>query len=104
MDLGSGIRDPGSGVRDPGSEIRKPFSDPGSRGQKGTGSRIRSTGWWSKFTRHKVLDCTLSNKIHSLYSLGAILGSWETELYSGRYQDKQNTTITHRQSDSVQYI
>ncbi len=29
-------------VWDPGSEIRKkPFPDPGSRGQKGTGSRIR---------------------------------------------------------------
>jgi hypothetical protein len=31
-------------VRDPGSEIRKkPIPDPGSRGQKGTGSRIRNT-------------------------------------------------------------
>ena len=33
-------------VWDPGSEIRdpeKPFPDPGSRGQKATGSRIRST-------------------------------------------------------------
>ncbi len=35
MDLGSGIRDPGSGIR------KKPIPDPGSRGQKGTGSRIR---------------------------------------------------------------
>jgi hypothetical protein len=33
MALGSGIRDPGSG--------QKPIPDPGSRGQKGTGSRIR---------------------------------------------------------------
>ena len=33
MVLGSGIRDPGSG--------KKPIPDPGSRGQKGTGSRIR---------------------------------------------------------------
>jgi hypothetical protein len=49
MVLGSGIRDPGSGIRDPGSEIRDPektysgslIPDPGSRGQKGTGSRIR---------------------------------------------------------------
>jgi hypothetical protein len=42
MVLGSGIRDPGSGIRDPGSGIRKkPIPDPGSRGQKGTGSRIR---------------------------------------------------------------
>ncbi len=33
---------PGSGIRDPGSGIRKkPIPDPGSRGQKGTGSRIR---------------------------------------------------------------
>jgi hypothetical protein len=30
-----GIRDPGSGIR------KKPIPDPGSRGQKGTGSRIR---------------------------------------------------------------
>ena len=34
MDLGSGIRDPGSGIR------KKPIPDPGSRGHKGTGSRI----------------------------------------------------------------
>ncbi len=34
MALGSGIRDPGSGIR------KKPITDPGSRGQKGTGSRI----------------------------------------------------------------
>ncbi len=48
-DPGSEIRDPRSGIRDPGSEIRdprteireKPIPDPGSRGQKGTGSRIR---------------------------------------------------------------
>ncbi len=46
---GCGIRDPGSEIRDPRSEIRdprsgirkKPIPDPGSRGQKGTGSRIR---------------------------------------------------------------
>jgi hypothetical protein len=32
-------------VWDPGSEIRKKsITDPGSRGQKGTGSRIRNTG------------------------------------------------------------
>jgi hypothetical protein len=42
MVLGSGIRDPRSGIRDPGSGIRKkPIPDPGSRGQKGTGSRFR---------------------------------------------------------------
>jgi hypothetical protein len=34
------VWDPGSGIRDPGSE-KKPIPDPGSRGQKGTGSRIR---------------------------------------------------------------
>jgi hypothetical protein len=32
-------------VWDPGSEIlEKPIPDPGSRGQEGTGSRIRNTG------------------------------------------------------------
>jgi hypothetical protein len=35
MGLGSGIRDLGSGIQ------KKPIPDPGSRGQKGTGSRIR---------------------------------------------------------------
>ncbi len=35
MVLGSGIRDPRSGIR------KKPIPDPRSRGQKGTGSRIR---------------------------------------------------------------
>jgi hypothetical protein len=34
MGLGSGIRDPGSGIQ------KKPIPDPGSRGQKGTGSQI----------------------------------------------------------------
>jgi hypothetical protein len=33
---GFGIRDPRSGIR------KKPIPDPGSRSQKGTGSRIRS--------------------------------------------------------------
>jgi len=33
MGLGSGIRDP----------EKKPIPDPGSRGKKGTGSRIRNT-------------------------------------------------------------
>jgi hypothetical protein len=49
-DQGSGIRDQGSGIRDPRSGIRKkPIPDPGSRGQKGTGSRIRirNTGFAS---------------------------------------------------------
>ncbi len=36
------VWDPGSEIRNTGSEIRKkPIPDPGSRGQKGTGSRIR---------------------------------------------------------------
>jgi hypothetical protein len=51
MGLGSGIRDPRSGIRDPRSGIRKkPIPDPGSRGQKGTGSRIRirNTGFLNK--------------------------------------------------------
>ncbi len=41
-DPGSEIRDPRSGIRDPGSG-KNPFqiSDPGSRGKKGNGSRIR---------------------------------------------------------------
>ncbi len=45
MVLGSGIRDPGSGIR------KKPIPDPGSRGQKGTGSRIRirNTDQWIGF-------------------------------------------------------
>jgi hypothetical protein len=35
----------GFGIRDPRSVIRKkPIPDPGSRGQKGMGSRIRNTG------------------------------------------------------------
>ncbi len=39
---GFGIRDPRSGIR------KKPIPDPGSRGQKGTGSRIRirNTGFY----------------------------------------------------------
>jgi hypothetical protein len=36
MDLGSGIR-------------KKPIQDPGSRGQKGTGSRIRNTDFNSPY-------------------------------------------------------
>ena len=32
------VWDPGSGIR------KKPIPDPGSRGQKGTGSRTRNTG------------------------------------------------------------
>jgi hypothetical protein len=50
MGSGSGTRDPRSGIPDPGSGIRKkPIPDPGLRGQKGTGSRIRirKTGCWS---------------------------------------------------------
>ncbi len=41
-------------VGDPGSEIRKkPIPDPGSRGQKGTGSRIRirNTDWYRYWNR-----------------------------------------------------
>jgi hypothetical protein len=45
------VWDPGSEIRNPRSGIRKkPIPDSGSRGQKGTGSRIRirNTGrdWW----------------------------------------------------------
>jgi hypothetical protein len=42
MGLGSGIR-------------KKPISDPGSRGQKGTGSRIRNTAFY--FHNHKGYLC-----------------------------------------------
>jgi hypothetical protein len=58
MVLGSGIRDPRSGIRDPGSVIRKkPIPDPGSRGQKGTGSRIRirNTGLYIKHGQKSIL-------------------------------------------------
>jgi hypothetical protein len=43
MVLGSGIRDPRSGI------LKKPIPDPGSRGQRGTGSRIwirNTASWW----------------------------------------------------------
>jgi hypothetical protein len=46
MGLGSGIRDPRSGIR------KKPIPDPGSRGQKGTGSGsttlVFSTHVWKR--------------------------------------------------------
>jgi hypothetical protein len=42
---GSGIRDLGSG--------KKPFLDPGSRGQKGTGSRIRIRNTVLKYQYHE---------------------------------------------------
>ncbi len=48
MVLGSGIRDPGSGI------WKKPIPDPGSRGQKGTGSRIRIRN-----TAYTAFTCTL---------------------------------------------
>jgi hypothetical protein len=39
------VWDPGSEIRDPGFGIRKkPIPDPGSRGQKGTGSRNPDPG------------------------------------------------------------
>ncbi len=49
MALGSGIRDPESGIR------KKPIPDPGSMGQKGTGSRIRNT---EKYEALQTLDQT----------------------------------------------
>jgi hypothetical protein len=51
MDLGSGIR-------------KKPIPDPGSRGQKGTGSRIRirNTGSRIEYRKNKkVLDEGIAN-------------------------------------------
>jgi hypothetical protein len=45
MGLGFGIRDPRSEIQDQGSGIWKnPISDLGSRGQKGTRSRIPDSG------------------------------------------------------------
>jgi hypothetical protein len=53
MGLGSGIRDPRSGIR------KKPIPDPGSRGQKGTGSRIRirNTGSRQQSCPPTTLNC-----------------------------------------------
>jgi hypothetical protein len=48
---GFGIRDPRSGIR------KKPIPDPGSRGQKGTGSRIRIRNTGKKL----ILDDNLSS-------------------------------------------
>ncbi len=52
MGLGSGIRDPGSG--------KKPIPDPGSRGQKGTGSRIRIRNT----AQSTVASLTLCDVVH----------------------------------------
>jgi hypothetical protein len=42
-------------VWDPGSEIRKkPILDPGSRGQKGTGSRIRNTADYIQYVNGRI--------------------------------------------------
>jgi hypothetical protein len=46
MVLGSGIRDPRLGIR------KKPILDPGSRGKKGTGSRIPDPGSRIRNTVH----------------------------------------------------
>ncbi len=53
------------------------------------------------FTPHRTGLYTI---LHSLYSLGAILGSWESELYSDRNQGNQHTTTTHRQSDYCVFL
>ncbi len=46
-------------VLDPGSEIRKkPFPDPGSRGQKGTGSRIRIRNTAKKGNYCNMIQCS----------------------------------------------
>jgi hypothetical protein len=60
-------------VWDPGSEIRKkPIPDPGSRGQKGTGSRIRNTA----LKKHKTLPKhhPLPSQ-HGRYNMGCGSGS-----------------------------
>ncbi len=52
MGFRSGIRDPGFG--------NKPIPDPGSRGQKGNGSRIqiRNTATRAHAARHECVRCT----------------------------------------------
>ena len=54
MGLGSGIRDPRSGIR------KKPIPDPGSKSQKGTGSRIRIRNTDTKYQvstgKHQMMN------------------------------------------------
>jgi hypothetical protein len=84
MGLGSGIRDPGSGK----NLFRIP--DPGSRGQKGTGSRIRirNTAWmnelWKKYYKKREL------LIHILFLLsgGIRSGPWLSNLELTKIQGK----------------
>jgi hypothetical protein len=53
---GLGIRDPGSGIR------KKPIPDPGSRGQKGTGSRIRNTGIMERGMNNPVVNSRIEKE------------------------------------------
>ncbi len=82
MGLGSWIRDPRSRIRDAESGIRKkPIPDPGSRGQKGTGPRIRirNTGiyplllqvipiWTCSYVTYAIKECISSMSRISLYA------------------------------------
>jgi hypothetical protein len=55
-------------VWDPGSEIRKkPIPDPGSRGQKGTGSRIRIRNTGRKYKVEKTMPHRPSKKVSGFY-------------------------------------
>ncbi len=60
---GFGIRDPRSGIR------KKPIPDPGSRGQKGTGSRIRirNTAIVSEFFPGRTNFWSLRNLLKRVY-------------------------------------
>ncbi len=61
MDLGSGIR-------------KKPIPDPGSRGQKGTGSRIRNTGQ-PRYVPYTVIKLKWAHRYRDLYTLYLLIRS-----------------------------
>jgi hypothetical protein len=60
MGLGSGIRDSGSGIR------KKPVLDPGSRGQKGTGSRSATL---TTIIKHNFVPLPRASQVIRLYHL-----------------------------------
>jgi hypothetical protein len=72
MGLGSGIRDPGSRIQDP----EKPYT--GSRGKKGTGSRIRNIAYLKKLLYLKSLFSVKDKKLR-----GCIGTFSEMQLHSG---------------------
>jgi hypothetical protein len=75
MGLGSGIRDPGSEIRDP----EKPIPDPGSRGKKGTGSRIRIRNTGGEYMFHFNVSMInvrrIPNRLDSLQPFHQTLGT-----------------------------